>query len=114
MAQHDPRVRLLHMRDYARKAITMIQGQQRGDLDHDEKLLFALIHIVEVIGEAAGQVAPEVQERYPEIPWPKVIGMRHRLIHGYDVVDYDILWDTVTVNLPPLIVELEKILGSEP
>jgi uncharacterized protein with HEPN domain len=101
------------MRDYARKALAMVQGQRREDLDSDEKLRFALTHVVELIGEAASQVPAEVQRRYPESPWPKVISMRHRLIHGYDLVDYDILWDTVTRNLPPLLAALEEIVGEE-
>jgi uncharacterized protein with HEPN domain len=67
------------MRDYARKAIAIVQGQHREDLDNDEKLCFALTHVVELIGEAASQVPPEVQGQYPEIPWSKVISMRNRL-----------------------------------
>ena len=47
---------------------------------------------------------------YPQIPWAKIISMRNRLIHGYDFVDYDILWDAVTINIPVLLVELEQIL----
>jgi uncharacterized protein with HEPN domain len=113
MPQHDPRIRLLHMRDYARKAISVVQGLRREGLDQDEILSFALTHVVEVIGETASQVPPEVRIKYPEIPWPKVISMRHRLIHGYDFVDYDILWDTVMNNLPYLIAALEKIVDEE-
>jgi len=82
MPRRDPKVRLLHMRDYARKAVAMIEGQTRDDLDSDEKLRLALTHLVELVGEAASKVPVEVQSQYPEIPWPKVISMRHRLIHG--------------------------------
>jgi len=113
MPRHDPRVGLLHMRDYARKALAMVQGQRREDLDHDEKLRFALTHVVSLIGEAAGRVPPDVQGHHPEIPWPKIISMRHRLIHGYDFVDCDILWETVMKDLPPLIAALEKVVGKE-
>jgi len=113
MPKHDPRVRLLHMRDYARKAVAMVEGQVRADLDSDEKLRLALTHLVELVGEAASQVSPEIRAQYPQIPWPQVISMRHRLIHGYDFVDYDILWDTITYNLPNLIAQLDSILGRE-
>ena len=44
------------------------------------------------------------------MPWPQIIGMRNRLVHGYDVIDFDLLWDTMTDDLPPLIAELERIL----
>ncbi len=113
MPRRDPRVRLQHMRDYARKAIAMVEGQTRDDLNTDEKLRLALTHLVELVGEAAGQVPSDVQAQYPEIPWPKVIGMRHRLIHGYDFVDYDILWNTIRASLPGLIETLNRILGEE-
>ena len=113
MPRRDPKVRLLHMRDYARKAVAMVEGQTRNDLDSDEKLRLALTHLVELVGEAASKVAVEVQSQHPEIPWPKVISMRHRLIHGYDFVDYDILWNTIKQSLPGLIDKLNLILGVE-
>jgi uncharacterized protein with HEPN domain len=56
-------------------------------------------------------VPPETQAQYPEIPWAKMVSMRNRLIHGYDYVDLNILWDTLQVNLPPLLAQLEAILG---
>jgi uncharacterized protein with HEPN domain len=62
------------------------------------------------LGEAAGRVSPAGQEKYTEIPWREVIGMRNRLVHGYDSVDLAILWDTIELDLPPLIFQLEKIL----
>jgi uncharacterized protein with HEPN domain len=49
--------------------------------------------------------------RYSGIPWVQIVGLRNRLIHGYDNVDFDILWEIVTKDLPPLIAELEKILS---
>jgi len=113
MTRRDPVVRLRHMRDYAQKAVAMVEGQGRDVLDSDEKLRLALTHLVELIGEAASQVPAEVQAQYPEIPWPKVIGMRHRLIHGYNFVDYDILWNTITGSLPGLIDTLNRIVGEE-
>jgi uncharacterized protein with HEPN domain len=57
-------------------------------------------------------VPQEVREKYTNVPWPKVVGMRNRLIHGYDFVDYAILWNTITDDLPPLILELEKVIPA--
>ena len=62
------------------------------------------------MSEAASQISAEFQRAHAEIPWPAVIGMRHRLVHGYDSVDMDILWDTVQCNLPELIDALDRIL----
>ena len=51
--------------------------------------------------------------RYAEIPWPQIVGLRNRLIHGYDAVDMDILWQIIEYDLPPLIAALEAILSQE-
>jgi uncharacterized protein with HEPN domain len=92
----------------------MVEGQTREDLDSDEKLRLALTHLVELVGEAASQVPGGIRKQYPEVPWAKAIAVRHRLVHGYDFVDYDILWDTITQNLPRLVQILDIILGPEP
>ena len=113
MSKGDPTVRLRHMRDYARKALEMTSGREREDLDKDEMLRLALTHLVELVGEAATRVPADQRETCPRIPWAKVVGMRHRLIHGYDLVDYDILWDTIRHDLPGLIAELDLALGPD-
>ncbi len=112
MSKRDPRIRLLHMRDYAAKAISLAAGQTRQDLDDDEKLRLALTRLVELVGEAAIHVPAYLQRDHPEIPWPQIIGMRHRLIHGYDFVDNDILWNTITRSLPGLVEALNAVLGG--
>ena len=113
MSRRDPLVRLKHMLDYAREAVEMAKGQMAKDLDKDRKLVLSLTHLVELIGEAASQVPQEVRGKYPNVPWPKIVSMRNRLIHGYYVVDYDILWDTITEDLPLLITELERIIPKQ-
>ena len=113
MTQHDDIVRLQHLLEHAREAVAMIKGKERTYLWSDRMLELSLIRLVEVVGEAAARVSPEGRAKYLSIPWPQVVGMRNRLIHGYDQVDLDILWDTIEDDLPSLITELEKILESE-
>jgi uncharacterized protein with HEPN domain len=112
MTQHDDIVRLQHMLEHAREAVAMIENKDRTNLQRDRMLELSLIRLIEVVGEAAARVTPEGHEEYPSIPWSQVVSMRNRLIHGYDQVDLNILWDTIEDDLPPLIEELEKILGS--
>ncbi len=112
MTRHDDVTRLRHMLDHAREAVEMAAGRQRADLKQDRMLELALVRLVEVVGEAATRVSPEGQRRYPAIPWPEVRGLRKRLVHGYDIVDLSILWDIITDDLPPLIADLEQILGD--
>jgi uncharacterized protein with HEPN domain len=98
------------MLDYAREAVSLAQGKSRSNLDTDRVLSLALVHLVEIVGEAASRVSREVQNQYPQIPWPQVVSTRNRLIHGYDFLDLDILWQTVTEDLPELVAALEKIV----
>ena len=74
----------------------MAQGRVRGDLDTDRKLNLSLVRLLEIVGEAAARVAAEERMLYPDIPWPEVVGLRNRLIHGYDSIDFDILWEIVS------------------
>ena len=110
MSQRDDAVPMHHMLEHAREACAMIAERQRSDIDSDRMLQLALTRLVEVVGEAATQVSGEAQARCPEVPWREAIATRHRITHGYDVVDYDILWDTVQEDFPPLIAALDKAL----
>ena len=98
------------MLEHAIEAVEMTKGHRRADLDKDRKLNLALVRLVEIIGEAAAHVSSEMQTRFPQIPWQDIIGMRNRIIHAYDRVDLDILWDVIELDLPPLILELRRIL----
>ncbi len=110
MSAEKDHTRLQHMLDYSREAVTLIQGKTRADLDEDRTLNLALVRLIEIIGEAANRVSLETQAIYPEIPWAPIVSLRNRLIHGYDSVDFDILWKIVADELPPLIVVLEKMV----
>lgn len=113
MSRRDDRISICQMLDYAQKAQAMIEGRVRPDLDSDFVLQLALTRAVEVIGEAASRVSEASRSKHPDIPWRDMVGMRSRLIHGYDAVDLNLLWDTVTTDLPPLIATLERILQEK-
>lgn len=85
-----------------------------NDLAEDRVMELALRKLLEIVGEAANRVSEETQQGYQEIPWPQIIGMRNRLVHGYDDVSLKILWDTINNDLPPLIDQLKAIVGEEP
>jgi uncharacterized protein with HEPN domain len=112
MSKHDPFIRYRHMLDHAKEAISLARGKTRSDLDADRMLNLALVRLLEIIGEAANRIPREEQAQHPQIPWTQVISMRNRLIHGYDSVDFDILWQIVSQDLPPLIAALESIVPS--
>lgn len=109
MPHKDDSVYVGHMLDTSKKALSMMYGLTREDYDENEILRFALIHLIQVIGEAARHLSKEFMEKYPHIPWKAIVGMRHKVVHDYMDVDEDIVWDTVVNELNPLVVELEKI-----
>lgn len=88
----------------------MVRGKQRDDLEADRMLELALVRLMEIIGEAAGRVTAETRAKLPQIPWSDVVAMRNRLIHGYDSVDHDILWDTIDQDLPMLLAAVDLLI----
>ncbi len=102
-----------HMLDAAREAVSFGRGRSRADLNRNRLLTLGLLKCIEILGEAAARIGPETQSRHPQIPWVDIVGMRNRLIHVYFDIDLDLVWDTVTKDRPPLIAELERILGAE-
>ncbi len=68
---------------------------------------------LEVIGEATKQLPEDLKQKYGHVEWRAMAGMRDRLIHGYFGVDYEVVWDAVTINLPVLYREIEEILRLE-
>jgi len=106
----DDLVYMGHMLDFAIRAVEKLKGKNRKNFDEDENLRLALTHLIQVIGESASRVSERTQQIYPDIPWMEVIGMRHRIVHDYLHIKYDIVWQVVTKNLPTLIPELMKIV----
>ncbi len=79
----------------------------------DTKTRDAVIRNLEIIGEAVNQIPKNIQQKYEEIPWSQIVGLRHRLIHGYFVVDDEIVWHIIIDELPELKKKIEKVLKEE-
>jgi uncharacterized protein with HEPN domain len=110
--QRDELLYVGHMLDMARKAVEKLRGRPRRDFDEDENLRLALAHLVQVIGEAARRVSPDVRSLHPEVPWADIVGMRSKIVHDYLSLDDDVVWEVVTGDLPSLVAALERILGE--
>jgi uncharacterized protein with HEPN domain len=97
----------------ARRASEFVAGLTWEGFVASDLHQHAVARTLEIIGEAAGRVSQDTRDAHPEIPWPQMIGMRHRLIHEYFRVDVSTVWDTVQNDLPPLIALLESLVPPE-
>jgi uncharacterized protein with HEPN domain len=116
MTRHDDETSLLHMYEHAVEVCEYMQ-----DYTFEEFLGNRIAHLVatrllSIIGEAATRVSADLRAAHLEIPWRQIISFRNILTHGYDVIDYEIVWYTVADELPQLISQLEHIRNdrSEP
>ena len=113
MSRHESKLRLRHMLDHAREAYGLIRDRSREEVLADRTLSLALLRLLEVMGEAASRVPSEDRASHPAVPWREIVGLRNRLIHGYNSVDLNIIWHVVTTDLPPLIKALEALLSED-
>ena len=91
-------------------AIDFIDGRNRGDMDNDRQLLFAIVRAIEIAGEAAARISPESRALAPDVPWQSIVSMRNRLIHGYFDIDRSIVWKTAQEELPALLPALRALI----
>lgn len=106
---NEDRVRLAHMIEAAQSALGFVAGRKSTDLETDQMLLFAVVRAIEVVGEAASRISAETQAAEPAIPWHAIIGMRNRLIHAYFEINTQIVWETVTVEIPAVLPLLRTL-----
>ena len=77
-------------------------------------LAFALVHALQIVGEAAARLSAETKAASPGVPWANLIGMRHRLVHAYFDIDHNILWSTATEAAPALAMQIADVLNRTP
>ncbi|WP_404384957.1 DUF86 domain-containing protein [Caenispirillum salinarum] len=113
MSYKDWRVRLDDMLEAIDRCRLYIAGLTEDDFVADSKTIDAVARNLEIIGEAAARVPEPVRAAHPRVPWQDLAEIRHVLIHEYHSVDPEILWRTVTGDLPPLAVMLRAVLDDE-
>jgi uncharacterized protein with HEPN domain len=101
-----------HILDEASFILTAVKGKDKESVIGDPVLSRAIIRSLEIVGEASTKLDPEFKAAYPHIEWRKMANTRHRLIHDYFGVDYDIVWDIITTKLPDLETDIQSIISE--
>ena len=104
---------LLHILDEIEYLQKESKDLNKGDFIQNQTLMRAFVRSIEIIGEASKKIPEEIKQLYADIEWKAIAGMRDRLIHDYFGVDYDIVWDVVTIKIPVLKQEIEKIIQDK-
>jgi uncharacterized protein with HEPN domain len=110
--ERNPADYLADILDASGKISNFISGLDPAQFAADEKTFFAVIRGLEIIGEAARKIPPSVREKYPQIPWREITGMRDKLIHDYMGVNVTVVWKTVTEDLLALEPKLRQMLNE--
>lgn len=116
MRRDDPRrdlASLLDAVEAARAALSFTAGMDRGAFIADLKTQSAVQHQLLVLGEAVKRISSSYRQQHPQLPWRDIAGTRDNLIHGYDQVDLEEVWDIVTRDLPAFLAQAEPLLPAE-
>ncbi len=104
---------LCDIAENARKASQFTAGMTGDDFLQDEKTVFAVIRALEIVGEATKKIPSEIKEKYSDIPWREMAGMRDKLVHDYFGVNLVVIWKTVTEDLPKLMPLVQQVIEAE-
>jgi uncharacterized protein with HEPN domain len=111
MSKRDFRLYFEDILESTKKIEGYIANLTYDDFVKDNKTIDAVVRNLETIGEAAKQIDEETKKKYDDIPWREIVDFRNRIIHGYFVIDYEIIWQIISKDLPDLKQKVEKAIG---
>jgi uncharacterized protein with HEPN domain len=98
---------------FAKRIIEFTDKMDEKMFNKDIKTQAAVLYEISVLGEAMRRISPEFQQQYPQIPYREIIGMRNKLVHDYEGININIIWEVIQTNIPDLIRILEKIVSLQ-
>lgn len=101
---------ILDILNASKNILSFVDGMSKPEFEHDLKTMSATIRQFEIIGEATKRLTEEFKNKHSNIPWKQMAGMRDILIHAYDSIDIDALWNAVEISIPRLVTLLESII----
>src|SRR5262249_10417432 len=102
------------LREAAVALVEHVHGHSQASFEADRKTRSAVLYEIVLIGEGAKRLSPEFRARHPGVPWKQIAGMRDRVVHSFDEVDLELVWDVAQVHAPRLILDLGQIAAREP
>lgn len=112
MSRDDAHV--LDILNAARKAVSFVRGIERTTFEQDERTQSAVLYQLTILGEAAKRVSEPYRQQHPEVPWRRMSGTRGRVVHEYDRVSLDRVWEVLQEDLPALIVVRGTLEPKQP
>lgn len=112
MRRRDDTLYLRHLLSAITRIEEYLQGIDKTNFTQSNLLQDGVIRQLQIIGEAASRISIELRERYPQVPWSDIVGMRHKIVHDYFGIDMDVVWTAATEEAPVLKKQIQELLDE--
>ena len=104
---------LVMIQEAAAAVIGHASGHDRRSFELERKSRSAVLFEIVIQGEGVKRLSLDVRKRHLSVPWAEIAGMRDRIVHSFDVIDFDIVWDVAQTIAPSLLVDLDRVIADE-
>lgn len=104
---------LIDIERATKRVLRYVRDCSRAELEANDEKVSAILYQITIIGEATKRLSPEIRQQQPEIPWRDIAGMRDVIVHEYDQVDLDVVWDVIENKVPELLTLLTPLLAKD-
>ena len=105
---------LLDINHAGQLVVEFSKGMTREDLELDIQKQSAILYQMQIVGEATKRLSREFREQHPELPWNKIAGMRDIIVHQYDRLNFDLIWQAIQQSIPEMLEGIAPLLPVNP